>query len=154
MNRWIELLLFSLFAFPITLIDIREFRIPDALTLSGTAAFVILKLLWGNQSALELAGELGVGFGVFWLIWKVTRGQIGLGDAKLSAFIAVTTGFPGWFASLFIASLLGLLSAGVLVGIFKVDRKVVIPFAPFLTAGALIDMLFESFPGLMPDFKL
>ncbi|MGO9307799.1 MAG: prepilin peptidase [Spirochaetia bacterium] len=154
MNRWIDLLLFALFAVPITLIDVREYRIPDVLTLGGTAAFVVLRLLTGNQSLLELAGELGVGFGVFWLIWRSTGGKIGLGDAKFSGFIAVATGFPGWFASLFLASLLGFLSAVVLVAICRVDRKVAIPFAPFLAAGALIDLLFGSFLGMMPEFEM
>lgn len=142
MNRWIELFLFALFAFPIALIDIREYRIPDVLTLGGTVVFIVLKLFWENQPAYQLAAELCVGFGVFWLIWRLTDGRIGLGDAKLSAFIAVTTGFPGWFASLFIASFLGLLSAVVLVGLFKADRKVAIPFAPFLTTGAFVAILF------------
>jgi prepilin signal peptidase PulO-like enzyme (type II secretory pathway) len=154
MNRCLELFLFSLFAVPITLIDIREYRIPDFLTLSGTAVIITLKLLWEDQTAFQLAAELCAGFGVFWLIWRLTNGQIGLGDAKFSAFIAVTTGFPGWFAALFVASLLGLLSAGVLIGILKVDRKVVIPFAPFLTVGAWSAIFLGSFFGLMPEFKM
>jgi leader peptidase (prepilin peptidase)/N-methyltransferase len=95
-----------------------------------------------------------VGFGVFWMIWRLTRGQIGLGDAKFSAFIAVTTGFAGWFAALFIGSLLGLLSAGVLVGILKTDRRVLIPFAPFLAMGAFITILCGNFSGLLAEFKM
>lgn len=154
MHSWIELTVFILFAVPIAVVDIREYRIPDRLTVSGTAVFVALKLLWREESCLQLATEIGVGFSVFWLLWKLTRGQIGLGDAKLSAFIAVTAGLPGWFAALFAASLLGLLGAGLLVCVFKADRKMPIPFAPFLTTGALMAILFKGFSGLAPFLQL
>src|SRR5208337_5360681 len=145
MNRWIALFLFALFAVPIALIDIREYRIPDFLTLSGTTVIVAEKFLWESQSATQLAAELCVGFGVFWMIWRLTRGQIGLGDAKFSAFVAVTTGFAGWFTAFFIGSLLGLLSAGVCVGILGADRRILVPFAPFLAMGAFIAILFGNF---------
>jgi len=151
-HDWFELLLFLLFAIPITLIDIREYRIPDFLTFGGTAVFAVLKLLWNEQSPPLLALECAAGFGIFWLIWKLSKVQIGLGDAKFSAFIAVTAGFQWWFAALFVASLLGLLCAGVLIGIVKVDRRMKVPFAPFLTLGASIALLFRSLHGPLPLF--
>jgi Flp pilus assembly protein protease CpaA len=152
-HAWYELLVFLLFAVPIALIDIREYRIPDVLSLGGIAVFVVLRLLWKEQSFQLLAIECAAGFAAFWLVCKVTRGQMGLGDAKFSAFIAVAAGLQWWFAALFVASLLGLLFAAVCVGIFKVDRKALIPFAPFLTAGATIALLFRNLHGAVQLFQ-
>ena len=150
MHGWIEFVLFLLVALPITFFDIREYRIPDLLTFGGIAVFIILKLFWKEQPIWMLALEGAIGFGVFWLIWWVTRGQIGLGDAKFSAFIAVAAGLTAWFSTLFMASVIGLVSAAVLIMIFKANRKTRIPFAPFLTIGATISLLFNGFRGLLP----
>jgi len=157
MHGWIEFALFLLIALPITVIDIREYRIPDILTFGGIAGFVILKLLWKEQPVWMLGLEGAIGFGVFWLIRWMTKGQIGLGDAKFSAFIAVAAGFSTWFAALFIASVVGLVSAAVLIMVFKADRKTRIPFAPFLTVGAALSLLLimtTSFRGVLPDFRM
>ncbi len=157
MRAWIELVLFLLIALPITIIDVREYRIPDLLTFGGITAFFLLKLLWNEQPVWILVSEGAVGFGVFWLIWWVTRGQIGLGDAKYSAFIAVAAGFSTWFAALFIASVIGVMTAAVLIVLFKADRKTRIPFAPFLTVGAALSfllMMTTSLRSFLPDFRM
>lgn len=151
-HAWFELLLFLLFAIPVALIDIREYRIPDFLTFGGIVAFVVLKVLWNEESLPLLALECVAGFAALWLVRRLTRGQLGLGDAKFSAFIAVTPGFQWWFAALFAASLLGILCAGVLIGILKVDRRMKVPFAPFLTLGTSIALLFRNLCGPLPLF--
>ncbi len=147
MQVWVEFLLFFAIALSITVIDIRQYRIPDYLSLGGVAAFVALKLFWHEQTIQLLAAELAAGFGVFWLIWRLTKGQIGLGDAKYSALIAVAAGLSSWLVSLFVASVIALLCAAILIFIFKVDRHARIPFAPFLTAGATLAILFQNLHG-------
>ncbi|MGO9409239.1 MAG: prepilin peptidase [Spirochaetia bacterium] len=147
MEVWIEFVVFLLVAIPVTFIDIRHYRIPNYLSLGGVVVFVALKILWREQAIPTVVTELVVGFGVFWLIWRFTKGQIGLGDAKYSAFIAVAAGLSAWLISLFVASVIGLLCAAVLIVFFKVDRHARIPFAPFLTAGAILAILAEDFYG-------
>jgi len=154
MHGWIEFVLFMFVALPITFFDIREYRIPDFLTFGGIAAFIVFKLLWKEQPIWMLALEGAIGFGVFWVIWWLTKGQIGLGDAKFSAFIAVAGGLSIWFASLFIASIIGLMCAVVLIVLFKANRKTRIPFAPLLTMGAALSLLLNGFRGLLPDFRM
>lgn len=157
MHGRIEVILFLLIALPVTIIDVREYRIPDFLTFGGIAAFILLKLLWNEQPAWTLVSEGAVGFGVFGLIWWITRGQIGLGDAKYSAFIAVAAGFSTWFAALFIASVVGVVTAAVLIVLFKADRTTRIPFAPFLTVGAALSfllMMTTSLRSILPDFRM
>ena len=144
MHVWIEFVVFLLIALPITVIDIREYRIPDLLSLGGAALFVAMKLVWKEQPPVHLALQLFVGFGVFWLTWWFTKGQIGLGDAKYSAFIAVAAGLPAWLLSLLVAAATGLVCAAVLVVLLKGDRHARIPFGPFLTAGATVAILNEN----------
>jgi prepilin signal peptidase PulO-like enzyme (type II secretory pathway) len=138
MSQYHQFVLFLLFAFPITVIDMRECRIPDFLSLGGVAVFAALKLLTGEQSPVQVLAECLVGFGVFWLIWRFTGGQLGLGDAKYSMLIAVAAGFSAWFAALLFASLAGLVVAGIMIRGLKLDRRTRIPFAPFLTMGTVL----------------
>jgi len=153
MTGMVELGVFLLIAVPICIVDLRELRIPDILSLGGIALFICLKLVFGQESFGRLAAEFFVGFGVFWLIRVVSRGKLGLGDAKLSALIAVAIGLSAWFASIFIASVIGLVFAAVAIGLFKMDRRTRLPFAPFLTAGAAIAGLAGSL-HFLPDVWL
>jgi prepilin signal peptidase PulO-like enzyme (type II secretory pathway) len=144
MPEWLELAVFLLFALPITFFDIREYRIPDVLTFGGIAAFMALKLIFHEESFGILTAEIFVGFSAFWLIRIVSKGKMGLGDAKYSAFIAVAAGMLAWFASIFIAAVIALIAAACLIGFLKTDRKTRIPFAPFLTLGASLAILLKG----------
>ena len=145
MKMWIELGLFLVIAFPITIVDIRDQRIPDPLSLGGIALFVAVKLIGKEQTLPMVAAEVLIGFGLFWLIWRFSGGQIGLGDAKYSALIAVAAGLPAWLAALFVASTIGLLFALVAIRGGRLHRRARIPFAPFLTCGAALAIPLSHF---------
>ncbi len=130
--------LFLIVAAPITFFDLRDYRIPDLLTLGGIALLVALQLALGLSSPGMIALELCLGYGSFWLIHRVTKGGMGLGDAKFSALIAVAVGPLPWVLALLAASLAGLLCAAVLILLLHRDRRVRIPFAPFMTIGAIV----------------
>jgi leader peptidase (prepilin peptidase) / N-methyltransferase len=133
--------LFLLFAVPISIFDIHEFRIPDVLTKSGIALFLLLRFLVPGGSILTAAVECAAGFTAFWLIHRFTKGRMGLGDAKYSALIAAAVGMASWFLALFIASVAGILFALALMSMRKADRQTRIPFAPFLSLGAALSMI-------------
>jgi leader peptidase (prepilin peptidase)/N-methyltransferase len=137
----LRLPLFLLFAVPISFFDIREFRIPDALSLGGMALFLLLRLLLPGGDPLIAAAECATGFAAFWLVHRFTKGRMGLGDAKYSALIAVAVGLQGWFLALFVASVAGILFFLAFMGLRKADRGTRIPFAPFLSLGAALSML-------------
>ncbi len=147
MNVWIELGLFLLFAVPITIFDLREHRIPDALTIGGILLIFAIKLLAKEEPVWLLCSEGFAGFALFWLIRLISRGKMGLGDAKYSALIAVTAGFDSWFTALFIACAAGLVCSALLIAFFRADRGMKIPFAPFLSLGAVAAL---SLKGLSP----
>jgi prepilin signal peptidase PulO-like enzyme (type II secretory pathway) len=149
MKMWIGALVFALFAIPITLMDLREYRIPDLLSIGGICVMALLDVFVVRQSLLTLALEVVVGFGVFWLIRVVTHGKLGLGDAKYSAFIALCVGMPGWLAAIAAASVIGLVCGLVLLGRGRVTRTTRIPFAPFLSLGAALSIVAARFvPGM------
>lgn len=136
----LDLPLFLLFAVPIAICDLREFRVPDVLSLGGILAFVLLRML-GWTGPLTLWDPLvgcAMGFGSFYFIRKATRGKLGLGDAKFSALIAVAAGTRGWLVAVLVASLAGLLCAAVMIGAFQASGKTRIAFAPFLALGGAL----------------
>ena len=92
MAVWLKVAVFVAFAIPITLIDLKELRVPDALSLSGIGLMLLLDVFVIKESLPLLLIEVAAGFGVFWIIRLVTRGRLGLGDAKYSAFIASLCG--------------------------------------------------------------
>jgi len=132
----VDLPLFLFFAVPIAFVDAREYRIPDELSLGGIAAFLVLHLLRAAvRPAWEGLAAGALGFASFWIIGTASGGRLGLGDAKLSALIAVAAGVGGWVVALWIACLSALIHA------FAVSRRggspgsLRIPFAPFLGLG-------------------
>ncbi len=145
MKSAMEVCLLLMFAIPITVTDIRQYRIPDVLTATGILFFAAFNLARGEASIGSLALSCGLGFGLFWLIHLVSRGKMGMGDAKYSALLAVAAGTLPWLVGLFIASLAGLAFAGVAIGLFHRDRRAPIPFAPFLTLGAVLAIVFRGF---------
>jgi prepilin signal peptidase PulO-like enzyme (type II secretory pathway) len=206
----LELSLTLLVFIPISIIDIREKRIPNAIILPGILLLFLVKLFfsgglfnWAGLSFLQAplcsqapfnwAGFLNlqksfnlqtpfdwqtlfrlqtpftfqglfnlqalfnfeelfnlhspllwhlvnpaVGYLSFLALGCLTKGKIGQGDAKLSAYIALLNGLLGWLFSVLAASLLGIVAFTILYLSGKMDRKDSIPFAPFLSSGALI----------------
>jgi prepilin signal peptidase PulO-like enzyme (type II secretory pathway) len=147
MKSAMDVCLLLIFAVPITIMDIREYRIPDFLTAGGLLFFTIFNLIQGERTIGSLALACGLGFGLFWLIHLVSKGKMGLGDAKYSALLAVAAGVVPWLVTLFIASVAGLVFAAVMMGFFGMDRRARIPFAPFLTVGAVLAILLKGYYG-------
>jgi leader peptidase (prepilin peptidase)/N-methyltransferase len=84
-----------------------------------------------------LLGAL-VGFGLVFVIVVISRGGMGMGDAKLLALIGAFLGWKAVFYVLFWASVLGALGGLLYLYITKQDRKTPIPFGPSLAAAAMV----------------
>lgn len=136
-----DLVLFSLLV-PITFIDVDHRIIPDALSLGGLVAGVLLALLPGGDWKGSLAGGVlggGVLYGTAFAYEKATgREGMGGGDIKLIAMIGAFLGWRGALLTIFLGSLLGV--AGGLVAMRRGSDglKTAIPFGPYLCAAALI----------------
>jgi leader peptidase (prepilin peptidase)/N-methyltransferase len=96
----------------------------------------LIGLLVGGGSLLSVA--LG-----YELLTK--QEGMGFGDVKLLAMLGAFLGWPSVFPTIFLGSVLGSIVGIPLMLIKKADRKLAIPFGPFLSAGALIYVYFFAY---------
>ncbi|MHB8189155.1 MAG: prepilin peptidase [Ferrimicrobium sp.] len=127
-------------------VDRTTYRIPNRVTYP---AFVIVAALTLSDSIATsqpgvLIGAL-VASGALWLLFVglrvVSRGGMGMGDAKLAALLGLGVGPLGLAAV--IGTMIGAFGLGSIVGIVEVMRgrttmKGRLAFGPFLTAGAMV----------------
>jgi prepilin signal peptidase PulO-like enzyme (type II secretory pathway) len=102
------------------------------------------------QSALIGAVTLGLFFFVFSVI---SRGGMGMGDAKLAVFVGAITGFelsPFSSPRALLAAFYGVMLGGVVTLLLLITRirglKDAIPYGPFICLGAII-VLYQTFPA-------
>ncbi|MFT4035228.1 MAG: prepilin peptidase [Patulibacter sp.] len=127
---------------PITVIDLRTRRIPNAITLPAAVALVVAgtALDPGGQPGRLLAAAAVVAPFVL-LALAFTRGM-GMGDPKLMGVIALALG-RAVIPAVFIAFLLGtVVGVALMVRHGARARKTALPFGPFLAAGAVIGWLY------------
>jgi Flp pilus assembly protein protease CpaA len=139
-----ELLSFAAVTFLLiaaAVIDIRERRIPDSLILAGVATGIILSLLEKDKGLLKgLLGGAAVG-ALLLLIYYLSKGGLGLGDVKLFGCTGIYLGFERTMSVMLIAAVLSGLFGLALVCINRKNRKSELPFAPFILAGALVEII-------------
>ena len=102
----------------------------------------------GGVSAYLTALE-GGGFALllFLLLFVVSRGGMGAGDVKLSLLLGLMLGLPLTIIALPLAFITGGITAVLLVALRRKGMKSTMPFAPFLSGGALF-VLFWGEPLL------
>jgi leader peptidase (prepilin peptidase)/N-methyltransferase len=131
----------------VTYIDLDHRIIPDRITLPGIAVGLLLALVapaemrWTAVQSWAL-GTL-VGGGILWLVawgYELATGREGMGggDIKLLAMIGAFLGWQGVLVTLLLASLVGSIVGTAWMVARGGDRRLAIPFGPFLAVGALI----------------
>jgi Type II secretory pathway, prepilin signal peptidase PulO and related peptidases len=133
----------------LTIVDLREHRLPNAITvpmLAVTPVGLVLADVIDGRVATTWTGWSGAALGALvWLIalgsiWFASRGAgMGLGDVKLSPSLGATL---GWLS--LETALLGLAMSFILGGVVsvvllitkRVQRRTAIPFGPFLLLGS------------------
>jgi leader peptidase (prepilin peptidase) / N-methyltransferase len=140
------LLLFAAALVTITFIDLDHQIIPDVISLPGIVVGILCSFLlpWVSWSD-SLLGIL-LGGGSLYLVaagYSLLSGKEGMGggDIKLLAMIGAFLGWKAILPIVFFSSVLGTLVGVPLMLVKKADGKLAIPFGPFLSAGALIYLL-------------
>ncbi len=122
----------------LSFIDWKTHRIPDL-------GNVILYLLGGVPLFFALSWEklLGAGilFSFFFLLYLLRPEGVGFGDVKLSGAIGLFLGWRLGVLALFLAFLGGALLGVALILKKKKTLKDPLPFAPFLSGGAVVALL-------------
>jgi hypothetical protein len=95
--------------------------------------------VWHSLTGAAIAGA--VAFGIFFGIWWLIPRGMGFGDVRLAGAIGLTTGYLSLlhayvaFLSGFVA---GMLFGLAMMAVSSAGRKTRIPFAPSLSAGAVV----------------
>lgn len=130
----------------VTVIDARTRRIPNALTYPLTPVLLVLlvgaALLNGDTGAAVrvVLGGLGA-FGFLLVLAIINPRGMGMGDVKFAAFLGMGLGYVSW--GTLIIGIFGAFLAGSLISVGLIltkvrSRKDLIPFGPYLAAGAFV----------------
>ena len=143
------LILLITFGIPLSIIDVREHRLPNVLT--GSLLFSTLCLVTGSDITVHNHHRLIESFvgalslpAFYILVSLITRGGVGMGDVKLSISVGVISGYFGWsvlWMSTFLAVAAGAIFSILSMIIGKVSAKDAIPFGPFILLGQFLALL-------------
>ncbi|NMA92207.1 MAG: prepilin peptidase [Firmicutes bacterium] len=146
----------------ISLIDGKYKQIPNRLVVVGLAGGGLFRLsrmvlpaagLFPTGAWPGALGGLFVGGGLMLIVFIASRGGMGGGDVKLSGMLGFWIGFPGILMTMFFSFLLGALAGLALILVGRCRFKDSLPFAPFLSLGALVTVFWGD-PLLRCYFKL
>jgi leader peptidase (prepilin peptidase) / N-methyltransferase len=140
-KSFIFLLIFLFLSITASVIDIKQKKIPDWIVFPGIIILTGFRIIFFEDLLYVIAINIITGPVLFFIVYFLTHGKLGMGDIKYSALMGVFTGLPGLFVAIGLASILGLLFAvaGLTLGIFHLKTK--IPFAPFLSLGSFLSFL-------------
>jgi len=149
-------------AVPLVFTDLAVSRLPDPLTAAAYAGIVILLLAAaftapgapgapgtdGHEASWAALGRAVLGglalAGCYLLLMIISPSGMSLGDVKLAASLGTLLAWFGWrvlIAGGAAGFLLGGLGGVVLLASRRADRKQLIPFGPFMIAGAFLAVL-------------
>jgi leader peptidase (prepilin peptidase)/N-methyltransferase len=122
----------------ITMTDAREYTIPDEFSLGGLVLGILFSLPGGFSTIASALIGAAAGFAILWVVGALgTRmfkeEAMGGGDIKMMAMVGAFVGWQGVLLTIFLGALLGTL---VFVPLSFLDRKRLVPFGVFLSAGA------------------
>jgi leader peptidase (prepilin peptidase) / N-methyltransferase len=127
----------------ISLVDIRERRIPNAWSYPAFAGALLAAALRGPETlALGVTGAIAGG-GYMLAFFVIGRGRLGFGDVKLATLGGALVGLAGVPAFLLGGTLLGTAVALLLLATGR-GRSSTFPYGPALAAGAATVLLLRG----------
>jgi leader peptidase (prepilin peptidase)/N-methyltransferase len=133
------------FLVPLVLVDLRERRLPDPLTLGGAAAVLALLAVRGaltGDAGPTVHGLLGAAAmaGILLAFHLASPGGMGFGDVKLALLLGLVVGARSLdlvLVALLLAGLIGALG-GLVLMVRHRRRDVTLAFGPYLVTGAAL----------------
>ncbi len=120
--------------------DLRHGIIPNKIVYPAMLITIGLVML-SPEASIKMSLISGAALAGLLMIPVLLFKGLGLGDVKLAALIGLMTGFPQGIIALFIGIALGGLVAIILL-LFKIKGwKDEMPYAPFLSLGAIVVLL-------------
>ena len=144
---WVSLL-YAAFTIVIFIIDMEHQLILNSILLPAMAVALAVSF-FSNQ--IELAPTLlnavigaAAGFGIFLVVYIVSRGGMGEGDVKLGALAGLITGWPNIIVAVILSWIASGLVAIGLLGLRRKGRREAIAFGPFLALSMFITFLWGT----------
>lgn len=151
---WAEMLAFVVMAVAaglLTVIDLAEERLPDAIVLPliGLTAVLLTVAAWttGDWAALARAGLSGLALFILYFVMMIFSPDLGFGDVKLAAVAGAFCGWFSWGAVLlgFGASWATFAVAGmVMLATRRRGRSGSLAFGPFLVLGSVLGVFWAG----------
>ncbi|MGE5582323.1 MAG: prepilin peptidase [Bacillota bacterium] len=141
---FLRYLLLAYLLMVIAFIDFKEKRIPNLLIYPGLIVGVLWAVFNGKEELLSSVSGAVLGGAILFPIAYFFPQGMGMGDVKLLALIGAFMGIKLLVPVLFAGSALGAILGLILILSKVITRKTPIPFGPFLAAGAIIILLFQS----------
>ncbi len=135
----IRIILFIVFCLVIAVVDSKTYRIPDVILI---LFLCVMSLFDIGKDIFYMAEHLlaaFLGFGVFYFVFTYSGG-LGFGDVKYAAVLGYILGVEKMVFLFFFAAFGGIITYVIGFGIFRWGKATKIPFAPFLSLGALVVM--------------
>jgi leader peptidase (prepilin peptidase)/N-methyltransferase len=119
----------------ISVVDLRQRRLPNRLLALAVLLAAGASLVWGQPPPLAAAVGGGAGLVAFWLLARARPGALGMGDVKLAGVIGLMVGFP----HIIFALLFGMIAAGLVALTLALTHSPArtLAYAPYLALGAL-----------------
>lgn len=123
--------------------DLMAFRVPNVVTYPAAGGALLAAALMPNGDVAEALIGGALGGGLMLGVALVSRGGLGLGDVKLAGFAGLALGGPLILPALLITALGGGVAAvGLAVRVRR--RSHPMPYAPFISAGAIAVLLWQG----------
>ena len=141
------LLIWALIA--LAFIDLDTTLLPDSLTLPLLWLGLLFNLGGHFASVPDAVIGAMAGYGVLWSVYwlfKLATGKegMGFGDFKLLAAIGAWLGWQMLPVTLLLSSVVGATIGIAMIVLVKHDRRVPIPFGPYLAGGGLVALFFGA----------
>jgi len=148
-DNWAELIGFTLLGVGCALlvcVDLAAMRLPNVMVgplyLVLLGSLVVATIMAGDPLRLFTALGCAAAMLVLYLVLALIRpGQLGMGDVKFGGVIGLFLGWLGWGEVMLGMLAAFALSAVVGLGLmwfFKMGKKHMLPFGPFMVAGAVV----------------
>lgn len=133
---------------PVGLIDLKTYRIPNAFILAGLslrAVLIIPELIFETEFVLgnlvsEAIAAVAIALAAF-LCSICMKNSVGYGDIKLFIIMGLFLGTNGIWSAVFVSLIVAFFAAIVLLVARKKSRKDVVPFAPAVMIGTYISVI-------------
>ena len=127
---------FAIFLSVIAIVDVKTKMIYDKILIPMAAVGIFFDAAGWLVPVDEGIFCAAIGFVMMYAVFKMARGGLGGGDVKFSAVLGLWLGTK-LFSAILTASVLAAV-VGIFFYVKTRDAKFEIPFAPFLTIGALL----------------